>query len=325
MKLFTDHDPETLALRRRVRVFLLATAFLGIAALLAVAARQGVFTQTIPLYFFAETAQDINKGMAVKVIGFKIGKVEQISIEPDNRVKVKVGVNDEYSRLIPRDSTARVLKEGLIGASIIEIQPGKDRSRAAAPGDVLNFERDTGLADLAKRLTDQVIPILQDVKQITASVNDPKGNIRQAVSNISEATVAIRASSEELQQLLRQGNEKAGAIGGKVLLLLDKTDNSMAVVEKSLQTLGQSLPGIMQKVDGSLENTRQVSENLRKISQEAAEQAPGLLRDGRAVAGDAREIVGGAKKVWPIRNLVTTPQSGQLPLDSYVAPKENAR
>lgn len=311
MKLFSDQDSEARALRRKVRLFLLAGLLLGAVTLLAVAARQGMFTQTIPLHFFAESAQEINKGMAVKVVGFKIGKVEEVSIEPDNRIKVRLAINDDYARLIPRDSLARVMKEGLIGASIVDIQPGSDKMRPVAANDVLRFERDSGLGDLAKKLADQVIPILHDVKQITASISDPQGDVRQAVHNISEATVTMRASSQELQHLLNQGNAQVAVLGGQVSSVLDKTEQNMALVQKNLATLDRALPGLLLKVDGALENAR-------RISQDGAEQVPALLRDGRAVAGDTRDIISGARKAWPIRNLLDTPPAGPLPLDSYV-------
>lgn len=311
MKLFSEQDAEARALRRKVRWFLAIAAVLGVATFVAVAVRQGAFTQTIALHFFPESAQEITKGMAVKVVGFKIGKVEQVSIEPDNRVKVRIEVNDEYARLIPVDSVARVSKEGLIGASVVNIQPGQDKVRTVAANDVLNFERDGGLSELAKKLADQVIPILHDVKQITASINDPQGDIRKAVYHIGEATVAIRGSSQELEKLLHQGNQKVGVLGGQVSKVLDTTDQNLALMHKSLGTLDQALPGMLLKVDGTLEN-------LRTLSQASAEQVPGLLRDGKGIAGDAHDIVSGAKKTWPIRALVDNPPLGPMPLDSYV-------
>lgn len=311
MKLFSEQDSEARSLRLRVRLFLLAAALLGIVTLVTVAARHGVFTQTIPIHFFAESAQEITKGMAVKVIGFKIGKVDQLVIEPDNRIKVRVMVNDDYVRLIPRDSVAKVTKEGLIGASVIEIQPGQDKIRVVAADDVLRFERDSGLGEIAKKLTDQVMPILHDVKQITASINDPGGDVKMAVHNISEATVALRTSSQELQKLLHQGNQKVEVLSGQVAGVLEKTDQNMALVKKNLATLDSTLPGVLQKVDGTLEN-------LRRVSQESAEKVPGLLHDGRAAAGDARDIVSGAKKAWPIRTLLDQPEPGPAPVDSYV-------
>jgi phospholipid/cholesterol/gamma-HCH transport system substrate-binding protein len=311
MKLFSEQDSEARSLRRRVRLFLLAAALLGIVTLITVAARHGVFTQTIPIHFFAESAQEITKGMAVKVIGFKIGKVDQLVIEPDNRIKVRILVNDDYARLIPRDSVAKVTKEGLIGASVIEIQPGQDKTRVVAADDVLRFERDSGLGEIAKKLTDQVMPILHDVKQITASINDPGGDVKLAVHNISEATAALRTSSQELQKLLHQGNQKVEVLSGQVSGVLEKTDQNMALVKKNLATVDSALPGLLQKADGTLEN-------VRRISQEGADKVPGLLHDGRAAAGDARDIVSGAKKAWPIRGFVDQPESGPTPVDSYV-------
>jgi len=318
MKLFSERDDEARALRRKVRWFLTIIALLGVLTLIVVAVRQGAFTQTIPLHFFAESARDINKGMAVKVIGYKIGKVEEVSIEPDNRIKVRIGINDDYSRLIPLDSVARVSKEGLIGTSVVDIHPGHDKTRTVAANDVLRFERDSGLSDLANKLADQIIPILQDVKQITASINDPQGGIRQAVRNIGEATLAIRGSSQELEKLLHQGNAKVGLLSGQVTGVLDRTDQNLVLVHKSLATLDQTLPGMLKKVDGTLEN-------IREISRDGAAQLPGLLRDGKAVADEAREIVSGARKTWPIRALVEPSSPDPLPLDSYVPPSTRPR
>ena len=129
--------------------------------------------------------------------------------------------------------------------------------------------------------------------------------------NISEATVALRASSQELQQLLRHGNQKVDALSGQVSAVLEKTDQNMSLVKKNLTTLDSALPGLLQKVDGTLDN-------VRRISQDGADKVPGLLNDGRAAAGDAREMVSGAKKAWPIRTLLDPPTTSPAPVDTYV-------
>src|SRR5215467_12770078 len=81
MKAFSEHDQRFEGLERKTGLFLALAAFLVIAGFAAALVRQGAFTQTTHLHFFANSAQGITKGMAVQLFGFKIGAVDAISLE----------------------------------------------------------------------------------------------------------------------------------------------------------------------------------------------------------------------------------------------------
>jgi phospholipid/cholesterol/gamma-HCH transport system substrate-binding protein len=312
------------ALRRPVLWFVLAALLLMCALVGAVAWKQGLFAKTTQLYFFANTAYGMNKGMAVKFSGFRIGSVDEVTLESDGSVKVRMLINTSYLRFVPLDSKAHLIKEGLIGASVIEIEPGETGAREVANNDVLVFERARDVNDIAKNLLDRVQPILEDVKKITAFVNDPDSDLRQTIRNINKTSAALVETTEEIKRLVRNSDQRVGALSGQAGSLLLKAEERMGEigtalgqVNASLKVLDEKVPGLMLKADKTLENFQAASANLRKIAEEGALQAPGILRDGRAVAEDAREIIGGAKKSWPVRNFVTQPQESLLPPDSH--------
>ncbi len=114
--------------------------------------------------------------------------MDEITIEPNAKVRVKISVQSDFMRFITLDSRARLLKEGMIGESVIDITPGNQKLRQMAHNTVLPFSRGRDLTEIADELYGEIQPILKDVGQAMAAVNNPEGNIQQSLRNINRAT-----------------------------------------------------------------------------------------------------------------------------------------
>ncbi len=306
MKIFAEHDNRFEGLELKTGLFLLLAALLIVAGILATLVRQGVFTQTTPLHFFANSAQGIGKGMAVQLFGFKIGAVDALNLEPNGTVKVRLVVQSEYLRLINQDSTARIGKEGLIGASIIEIVPGAAASRPVPENGVLKFERAADFSSIAEEISQQVRPILADIKQLTESANRPDGDIRIAIRNARQLTAELSEVARQMSRLTTNADRQLSSV-------LGKADTTFEKATQTVDRLGESvarLPDLMLKLDRSLANIEAASADAKKIMSGAAEDLPPAIRDARA-------IVDGAKRTWPINTMLAEPREQALPLDSF--------
>lgn len=302
----------------------------GIALLLllaAVAIKQDYFSQTTSLYFFAPNAQGLNKGMAVKFIGFKVGSVEEISMEPNATVKVRLSLNSNYLHHIGQDAKARLMKEALVGESVVEIVPGAAQARQVAQNGVLAFERGHEMGEIAEELAGQIQPILVDIKKITSAVSDADEDIRQTIKNMSLASRDMVETGRQLNVMARNGNQKIDALYGKVDHALDQTNASLATASHTLKTLDEALPKLLSGADASMENIQATTATIRKVTSESAEQVPQLLRGGNALVQDSnllvkdsQEILNGVKKSWPIRNFLPEAEEHILPLDGYAVP-----
>jgi phospholipid/cholesterol/gamma-HCH transport system substrate-binding protein len=324
MKIFAEHDRRFEGLELKTGLFLLLAAFLVAAGILAALVRQGVFTQTAQLHFFANSAQGIGKGMAVQLFGFKIGAVDALNLEPNGTVKVRLLVQSEYLRLINQDSTAKIAKEGLIGASIIEIVPGRAPSRPVPENGVLKFERASDFSSIAEELSEQVRPILADLKEFAQSANRPDGDFRIAIKNTRELTAEMAQVARELAKLAANTDRQLSSVLVKADKAVDKIDATFDKASSTIENLGNTvagiereLPGLLLKLDRTLANFEAASADARKVTSSAAEELPPALRDARSLAKEGRAIVDGAKRSWPLNTMLAEPREQALPLDSF--------
>lgn len=302
MSLLNQHDSDTAALSRGTRRFLFLALILALALVVAIVVRQGLFRQTTSYSFVANTAQDIVKGQAVRIAGFRVGAVSEVSLKDDGQVAVSMEIDADYMRFITHDAHVELRKDGLVGSATLEIVPGADKTRLAAAQARLAFSRADGLTALANQVRDEFVPILKDIKLITGTLADPEKGLPGTLAK-------IRESSEALNVLLANGNRQVEGIGGKAIQVLGKA-------EEDLGHLGQTLEAANKRLPGMLDRTQQMLDHAEKITAEAAVSVPPALRDGSAVAADVREIVGGAKQTWPIRTFVDAPAPATLKSDS---------
>ncbi len=302
MSLLSQHDSDTAALSRGTRRFLFLALALVLTLVVAIVVRQGLFRQTANYSFVAATAQDIAKGQAVRIAGFRVGSVSEVSLKDDGQVAVTLEIDADHMRFITHDARVELRKEGLVGSATLEIVPGPDKTRLAAAQARLAFARADGLTALANQVRDEFVPILKDIKLITGALADPEKGLPGTLAK-------IRESSEALNLLLANGNRQVEGIGGKAIQVLGKA-------EEDLGHLGQTLEAANKRLPAMLDRTQQMLDHAEKITAEAAVSVPPALRDGSAVAADVREIVGGAKQTWPIRTFVDAPAPATLKADS---------
>jgi phospholipid/cholesterol/gamma-HCH transport system substrate-binding protein len=324
MSVFSEHDKRFEGLEPRTGLFLSIAALIVLATIIASLIKHDTFTPTMRVIFHAQSAQGIHKGMSVQLSGFRIGRVQELGIETDARVRVTLELEKKYAALIPADSEVGLSKEGLIGASFIEIEPGKNKTRSIAENGVLTFYRAIDFADMAKELQAKIEPILADVRKVTQSINDPDGDIRKTIGNVRHASALVAELAQQVNRIAGRSEGRVDAIAGKVDRVLDQTGTTLErargaldTAARSLDTVDRQLPALLLRLDQSLKNVEAVTSDARRLSSSLGDDLPPAIREGRGLIEDAHEIVDGAKQSWPLRNLVAPPVQKALPLDSY--------
>ena len=324
MSVFSEHDRRFEGLEPRTGLFVAVAVLILLGTIAASLIKHDTFTPTTRIYFFAHSAQGIRNGMSVQLSGFKIGSVQELRIEPDARVRVMLAIDNKYTALIPQDSEAGLAKEALIGASYIEIEPGKNKALPVTELSVLKFYRAIDFADMAQDIKVKLDPILADIKQLTQSINDPRGDIRMTIGNVRQATALVGELAQQVSRLAKRSEGRVDAIAGKVDRVLDQTGatlerarGALDTAARSLDTVDRQLPALLLRLDQSLKNVEAVTADARRLSSSMSEDLPPAIRESRGLVEDAHEIVNGAKQAWPVRNFVAPPAQKALPLDSY--------
>lgn len=298
------YNQRLLAIEKRTQRFMLGAVVVLLLVLLMIAVKQNYFHRSTTILFFTPNAQGLSKGMAVKFIGFKVGSVEDVSMQSNATVQVQVSLDNEYVHLIGQDAKARLVKEALVGESVVEIIPGSQQVRQVSRNSVLEFERGQDASNVVENLAAQLQPILNDVHQITSNMSNPNGDFQQALKNLNQATGGFRETAKEFTQLGVSSNK------------------AMDRINSSLGTLDQAIPKLVDKADTTLTDVQSAASDIKKITNESAAEIPSLVRNSNALVQDGQETLGGVKKSWLLNGLFPEPEEQVLPVDGYVPPKQ---
>lgn len=285
-----------------------------------IAFRQDYFVRNTAIFFFAPNAQGLSKGMAVKFIGFKVGRVQEISMQSNASVKVKLSLDDDYVHLIGQDAKARLIKEALVGESVVEIIPGEQQARQVTQNSVLEFERGQDAGSIAENLAAQLQPILTEVRQITTSINNPSGDVQQILKNLNQATGGLRETMGQLNATLGQFNTLAQNGNQKLDGVYVKVDRALDLANSSLEALDKAIPKLAGKADTTLDNVQAATSDIKRMTAESSDQIPTLVRNTNALVQDGQETLKGVQKSWPLNSMFPKPEETALPVDGYVVP-----
>lgn len=211
-----ESDQRFANLERRVGIFLLTSALIVVGVLVLVGVRQGLFTPKVAISFHDESGRDLAVGMEVVTRGFLIGKVDSVRLDETGGVEVQLAIDKPLFRWVRRDSTARIVTKALIGDSRIEISPGTPQAPLLAPGDVITFVRDPDLIDVAKKVMEDVKPLLLVVKTLLEYLDNPRGDVKLAITSVKDLSAGLVETRAQLNETLPQLLGRVNALAGNL-------------------------------------------------------------------------------------------------------------
>lgn len=87
----------------------------------------------IPIKARFESAAGLSNGSDVRIGGIKVGMVSSMSLDPET-YQALVQMRIRKDTKLPRDSSAAIVSDGLLGDKYVEIIPGGDEKTLAAGG-----------------------------------------------------------------------------------------------------------------------------------------------------------------------------------------------
>lgn len=313
--------------RRQISLFLVIAVCALVGAVLLVAYKQGAFVRHTKIYFFAEDVFGINKGMSVRLFGLPVGDVSDLKIT-DRGVQVELSIISEYAPRLTKGSSARLTREGYIGAANIQLLPGTDAKASREPvadGDVIGYAPARGVAELVEDIRAQLAPVVAELRKTLAELNRPDGDFRKSVKSASVLIQELPETNRELRRLLRDTDRTVVAVGGKA-------DAALASTERLTARAAGELPALSKKLGATLDSINEAAAEVRAATRKNGEalhqvllQTPALVRDGGQLLYESQELVGAAKASWLIRDNLEPPAMRTLPLDSFESANGGAR
>ena len=150
-----------------------------------------------------DSAQGLNEGDNVTMLGKRIGKVSRTRIIEGQKIGVELSIDNSFAFKIPVDSKIHVKSEGILGEKYISIEPGKDTQHSQLAGDIVEGIREVDFSEI----TPGIVPLTQDLgafaRRLKATLGEKeKENIQSTISNVEAVTKEMVGFVKEYRNVL---------------------------------------------------------------------------------------------------------------------------
>ncbi|MFO0892185.1 MAG: OmpA family protein [Isosphaeraceae bacterium] len=196
--------------------FALAVMALGGFGLYQVAVKRWHVQPTFHVRVKFPTIAGLEAGHRVRIQGMDAGVVDRVTPpeQPGAPVELSLRLDERLHHLVRGDAVARILSEGMVGARVVEITPGKPDAPVVAEGGDISSEPPVELGDLMKRTGASLQKLdelartaqvgLTEINAIAASIREGNGSLGKLVRD--------EAAYESLMSLTRRGERTFTAL-----------------------------------------------------------------------------------------------------------------
>ncbi|MDD2331924.1 MAG: MlaD family protein [Candidatus Cloacimonetes bacterium] len=208
-------------------------------------------------------------GGSVNFSGIKIGRVEEVKIDPDDVSKIIIKISVQSGTPIKEDAEAVLANVGITGLKAVEIRGGTNQAKTMKPGSFIK----TGTS-LFDDVTDKAVSIADKVDQIAANLADmtDEKNRENIAEILKQASLLLNETRENISSTISSINKIAenavqiSAVAGNNLTRI--TDNLTINVDKIADSTTKQIDDLSRTTQSNIGKlTDSATKNLDSISQ----------------------------------------------------------
>ena len=203
--------------------FVLAILLVSGFGMVQVASREWWVQKTFRVRASLATIGGLEVGQQVRVQGIDAGAIERIEPPkaPGQPVTLILRIDERLRPLVRSDALARVVTEGVVGARLVEIVPGRADAPPLADGAAIAAEPPIEIADLLRKasislaridaVSETAVQGLGEIQQIAATIRKGEGSLGKFVQD-DEAYRKLVSLSDRGQRTLNELEENLAAL-----------------------------------------------------------------------------------------------------------------
>jgi phospholipid/cholesterol/gamma-HCH transport system substrate-binding protein len=248
--------------------------------------------------YFTGSVTGLNEGAPVRYNGVQIGRVDRISLDPENVERVRVTLEIDRPTVIKKDAYASLELQGITGYAFVQISGGTRDSPMLERGE---GERYPVIASTPSRLEKvfQNAPELLDrallVADRLAAVLDDKNRdaLTATLQNVQNATAALGGQGDNFNGILIEA--------AQTMQELRKTLASINRLSDGLNTTLVAKDGAMDKLNSALTTAdsaiRKLSDMSGKLDAMVHENRPAIREFSQRGLGELNQLISEARQM----------------------------
>lgn len=262
------------------------------------------YSKTYDTYqiYIKESVSGLNLNAPVRYRGVEVGRVQKITLAPDNVEQVQLTLGIERGTPIKTDTFAILQTHGLTGLTFVELAGGSREATALKAGQGEPFPTIQTGPSLMMRLDTSVSTLLTNLNRSSENINallneDNRRAISHALSDIEVLSHALAGRRTTIDSALinaARTMENTAQLSAQLPQLAERIGHSADAVDRMASELAKAAGSTRTTMDkfGNettpemqqlLNELHELTTTLRRVSSEI-EQNPAVLLHGRAAA-----------------------------------------
>jgi phospholipid/cholesterol/gamma-HCH transport system substrate-binding protein len=234
-------------------------------------------------YAYYDNVQGLLASASVQVKGLSVGRVANIKLNPDGKVKVELAVSKKIK--VTKGTIAKLMSSDLLGTKVISLDIGQStellEDEATIPGVL-----EGGLLD---NLSAEISPLILDIRHVVATLDTVLVGVTGILSpqtrqNLSNSVASLDVTMRNFSELAKKLNGESDHLAGIV--------RNVSSVTGNLAKNNQQITNIMKNMDnisGQLAGAP-IAQAFKDL-QSAASQLQGVINKINANQGSLGMLV----------------------------------
>ena len=187
----------------RLGIFVVAGISALILGLYFIGENRNMFGNTFLLYTNFHNVKGLQSGNNVRYAGIDVGTVKKIAILNDTLVRVDIEVEEKLKTVIRSNSITSIGTDGLMGNTLLNIEPGNASAPLVKDGDELVSLHPVNTDEMLRTLdftNDNIATISLNLKNITDDINKSHGTLYAALLDTS-LSVYLRHTLDNIEHV----------------------------------------------------------------------------------------------------------------------------
>ncbi len=239
----------------------------------------------------------LNIGGAVQYHGIRIGRVEEMSIDPEDVSTIIVEISVKQGTPIKKDVKAVLSAVGITGLKKVELVGGNPKEKNIKPGSYITAGKSTidKITGKAEVIAEKVELVLNNLVKVTSGKNRENiqkiiENTRNSLANLNEILVNNRtnftSSMENIATISGQFSEVLEIVRNKTeqidVVKLNETiidiDHSVKEMNKTINNINYAFGESRENIVYSIRLLKETMQNLNEFSRLISEDPSYLFK-----------------------------------------------
>jgi len=253
--------------------------------------KYGLESKKYDLYsiYFSESISGLNIGSSIKYMGFDVGVVKNIKINPNNSEEIQIDIEIQKNTPIKEDNFAILGNLGITGLKYIELKGGSNHSKLLEKNEngikVIPSKKSilSSLADSTEDITRQLTILLAQVKKLLSEDNLSTFSSllvksEKSMQNIEEFSSYLAKNKNQLDELIlnmkvfaNSGNTSFNSVRTSADKFKEFISNLQIELQKGsfdIKNLTQdsfdSLEMVLKGLDSTINQTQELIKNINE-------------------------------------------------------------